>query len=83
MQPTSLSIPVVATLIFLPFVAATGSDDCCNISLSSPACFADPAGQLPDGQIRFNGSYPSSTFCLHKDGGLTDQKGFGCIVTGK
>lgn len=83
MHPTLLSIQLVATSILLPFVAATGSDDCCNINLSSPACFSDPAGQLPDGQIRFNGSYPSSTFCLRKDGGLTDQNGFGCIVTGK
>lgn len=83
MQPTLLSIQVVAASILLPMVAATGGDDCCNITLSSPACFTDPAGQLPDGQIRFNGSYPTSTFCLSKDGGLTDQNGFGCIVTGR
>jgi hypothetical protein len=69
--------------ILLPLVAAKNGDDCCKFSLTSPGCFPGPAGQLEDGQIRFNGSYPESTFCLNKNGGITDQNGFGCIVTGE
>jgi hypothetical protein len=54
---------------------------CCKFSLSSPNLPGCPAGQLPDGQIRLNGSYPASTFCI--DGGkIKDQNGYGCIVTG-
>ncbi|KAI9167988.1 transcriptional regulatory protein [Paramyrothecium foliicola] len=76
-----LSIPTqVAAFILLQFAAAKGNG-CCKFSLSSPECFPKRAGQLEDGQIRFNGSYPESTFCLGKDGGITDQNGFGCIVT--
>ena len=53
----------------------------CAFTISSTESFARPAGQLPDGQIRLNGSEPVSTFYIGADGGITDAKGSGCIVT--
>lgn len=60
----------------------TGSD-CCKFTISSSGSFACPAGELSDGQIRLNGTYDTATFCIDKQGGITDSHGFGCIVTGK
>jgi hypothetical protein len=54
----------------------------CSFTLSSSGSFACPAGQLPDGQIRLNGTEDSAAFYI-SDGGITDSKGFGCIVTGE
>ncbi|KAK3299468.1 uncharacterized protein B0H64DRAFT_100598 [Chaetomium fimeti] len=54
----------------------------CAFTLSSSGSFVCPAGQLEDGQIRLNGSYPTATFYLDPDGGITDSDGYGCIVTG-
>ncbi|KAH6842902.1 hypothetical protein B0I37DRAFT_436815 [Chaetomium sp. MPI-CAGE-AT-0009] len=53
----------------------------CAFTLSSSGSFVCPAGQLEDGQIRLNGSYPTATFYLGADGGITDSDGYGCIVT--
>jgi hypothetical protein len=67
-------------------VLAGGQDSgsgCCKFTLSSSGPFSCPAGQLPDGQIRLNGSEPTSTFCIDKNGKITDQNGFGCIITGE
>jgi hypothetical protein len=55
---------------------------CCKFKITSGGAFVCPAGQLEDGQIRLNGTYATSTFCIGADGGFTDQNGFGCIVTG-
>jgi len=57
------------------------SSNCCKFTLSSTGGFDCPAGELLDGQIRLNGTYDSSTFCLDKEGGITNSRGFGCIVT--
>ncbi|CZR63611.1 uncharacterized protein PAC_13508 [Phialocephala subalpina] len=65
----------------LPITSA-GGNDCCRFTLSSKGLFSCPARQLPDGQIRLNGSEPESTFCLDSKGGITDQNSNGCIVTG-
>jgi hypothetical protein len=56
---------------------------CCKFTLSASGPFNCPAGQLPDGQIRLNGSEPTSAFCIDQSGKITDQNGFGCIVTGE
>ncbi|KAI0385092.1 hypothetical protein F5Y04DRAFT_205103 [Hypomontagnella monticulosa] len=75
----------LACFHLLPAVLAGNKDDsgssCCKFTLTSSGPVACPAGQLPDGQIRLNGSYPETTFCLGKDGGITDDHGRGCIVT--
>ncbi|KAI0385401.1 hypothetical protein F5Y04DRAFT_276732 [Hypomontagnella monticulosa] len=68
----------LASIAVLPAVLAGG---CCKFTLSSTGSFACPAGQLPDGQIRLNGSEPISTFCIDSKGGITDGRGYGCIVT--
>ncbi|KAK2613185.1 hypothetical protein N8I77_000112 [Diaporthe amygdali] len=60
---------------------ASGRSDCCKFTISSAGTFECPAGQLQDGQIRLNGSYDTSSFCIDQGGGITDQNGFGCIVT--
>ncbi|KAK4450978.1 hypothetical protein QBC34DRAFT_447939 [Podospora aff. communis PSN243] len=62
----------------------TGADfgsNCCKFTLSSTGEFDCPAGELLDGQIRLNGTYDTSTFCLDSQGGITNSRGFGCIVT--
>ncbi|KAK1772114.1 hypothetical protein QBC33DRAFT_582346 [Phialemonium atrogriseum] len=55
-------------------------DKGCSFTLLSSGSFACPAGQLPDGQIRLNGTEETATFYI-TDGGITDSQGFGCIVT--
>ncbi|KAK0642880.1 hypothetical protein B0T16DRAFT_459086 [Cercophora newfieldiana] len=55
--------------------------NCCQFTLSSTGSFDCPAGELEDGQIRLNGTYDTSTFCIDKEGGITNSRGFGCIVT--
>ncbi|KAM0812569.1 hypothetical protein AB5N19_12560 [Seiridium cardinale] len=59
----------------------SSASGCCKFTLSAGAPFSCPAGQLPDGQIRLNGSEPTSTFCIDQGGKITDQNGYGCIVT--
>lgn len=61
----------------------TGDSGCCKFTLESSGPFACPAGELPDGQLRLNGTYDTATFCIGPDGGITDSNGFGCIVTGR
>ena len=56
--------------------------DKCTFTLSSGGAFSCPAGRLEDGQIRLNGSYPTTEFSI-VNGGITDEAGFGCIITGK
>lgn len=65
-----------------PTNSADAGSNCCKFTLSSPKQFDCPAGELLDGQIRLNGTYETSTFCLDKEGGITNSRGFGCIVTG-
>jgi hypothetical protein len=72
----------LAGVAVLPTILA-GGGDCCKFTLSSKGSFSCPAGQLSDGQIRLNGSEPESTFCIDSQGGITDENGYGCIVTGK
>jgi hypothetical protein len=54
----------------------------CGFEITSSGSFACTAGQLPDGQIRLNGTEATATFYIDANGGITDSKGFGCIVTG-
>lgn len=54
----------------------------CPFTISSTGSFSCPAGQLPDGQIRLNGTENTATFYI-SNGGITDSNGFGCIVTGQ
>lgn len=72
----------LAGVTVLP-TASAGGGDCCKFILSSKGSFSCPVGQLPDGQIHLNGSEPESTFCIDSKGGVTDENGYGCIVTGK
>src|ERR1700726_2755801 len=57
-------------------------DKGCSFTISSPE-FPHPAGELPDGQIRLNGTEGTATFYIDAHGGITDSNGFGCIVTGQ
>lgn len=81
-----LALQLAVALGALPLISAytkRGDESgCCKFTITSSGAFACPAGQLPDGQIRLNGTYDTSTFCISPDGGITDQNGFGCIVTG-
>ncbi|KAK9415491.1 putative Cyanovirin-N domain-containing protein [Seiridium unicorne] len=61
----------------------SSTSGCCKFTLTASAPFSCPAGQLPDGQIHLNGSQPTSTFCIDQGGKITDQNGYGCIVTGE
>lgn len=54
----------------------------CGFEITSSGSFACPAGQLPDGQIRLNGTEDTATFYIDANGGITDSNGFECIVTG-
>ncbi|TPX13331.1 uncharacterized protein E0L32_006304 [Thyridium curvatum] len=60
---------------------ADGPADCCSFIISSAGSFSLPAGSLEDGQIRLNGTCNTTTFCINKQGGITDSRGHGCIVT--
>jgi hypothetical protein len=53
----------------------------CQFTLGSSGDINCPAGQLPDGQIRLNGSEPTAAFSI-SDGQIWDSAGRGCIVTG-
>ena len=82
LSPLRLALVFVTALLHgIQAQNTTGS--CCKFTISSPSGFPSPAGQLDDGQIRFNGTYPPASFCLGNDGGITDAQGKGCIVTGK
>ena len=60
----------------------TTDPTCCKFTISSTVGNIDcPAGELLDGQIRLNGTYDTSTFCITPTGGITNARGFGCIVT--
>lgn len=59
-----------------------GNSSGCPFTLSSSGSFSCPAGQLPDGQIRLNGTEDTVSFYLQPGGGFVDHKGYGCIVTG-
>jgi hypothetical protein len=86
MKLSTLSLRLAATLGILPLNSARAEQKdesgCCKFTISSGGSFVCPAGQLEDGQIRLNGTYHTSTFCIGPDGGITDENGFGCIVTG-
>jgi len=59
---------------------ARRGDQGCAFTISSMPPFSCPAGQLPDGQIRLNGTEDTATFYI-SDGAITDSMGFGCVVT--
>lgn len=61
---------------------APPSGSSCVFTITASGGIACPAGELEDGQIRLNGSYPAANFTL-SNGGITDSTGKGCIVTGK
>lgn len=54
----------------------------CTFSLSASGGIECPAGELDDGQIRLNGSYPTAEFTIRGDK-IWDSAGKGCIVTRK
>jgi hypothetical protein len=71
-----------ATWFFSSNTLATRQTQECSFTMSSSGFSAGPAGQLPDGQIRFNGSEMTAIFFMDLHGGITDSHGFGCVVTG-
>lgn len=77
-------VPIHASWISNVYRRGKPSDahESCGFEISSTGTMPCPAGQLPDGQIRLNGSYPTSKFFIDANGGITDTNGFGCIVTG-
>ena len=54
----------------------------CGFDITSSGSLTCPAGQLPDGQIRLNGTEDTATFDIDANSGITDSNGFGCLVTG-
>lgn len=67
-EPLSISTTPPSSGTSCPFtITATGGVD-------------GIAGQLDDGQIRVNGSYPPTTFMID-NGKITDSHGRGCILT--
>jgi hypothetical protein len=50
------------------------------IQLKASGGVSGTLGQLYDGQNRIGGNYPSGCYCL-SNGGFTDSKGRGCILT--
>ncbi|KAI0154545.1 hypothetical protein GGR57DRAFT_466004 [Xylariaceae sp. FL1272] len=56
-------------------------DQSCPFAIQASDPFTGYAGQLDDGQIRLNSTYGKSLFYLDEEGGITDSKGSGCIVT--
>ena len=73
---------VISQLATLAFADHPSTSDCCEFTISSTVGNFDcPAGELLDGQIRLNGTYDTSTFCISPAGGITNARGFGCIVT--
>ena len=59
-------------------VARDGSQQCVQIDASGGA--TGTLGQLSDGQNRIGGGNPTGCYCL-SNGGFTDSKGRGCILT--
>ncbi|KAH8667085.1 hypothetical protein BX600DRAFT_540356 [Xylariales sp. PMI_506] len=78
---TLLHLSGLIPAAFANWKSKRDDSECCTFTFSSSGAFTCPAGQLVDGQIRLNGSYPTSTFSIDKDGGITDENGFGCIIT--
>lgn len=62
--------------------ASSPSGSCCSFTITASGGVSGIAGQLSDGQIRVNGSYPPATFCI-SNGQVTDSSGRGCILTRK
>jgi hypothetical protein len=57
------------------------SETCC-FGLSASGSESGPIGQLDDGQCRiYGGGLPRGQFCIDSQGGITDGKGRGCILT--
>lgn len=86
MAKTSAFLMALATIVagtLAEYTGNHGGGHCCRFTLSSHGSFDCPAGELEDGQIRLNGTYDTSTFCIDSEGGITNSRGFGCIVTGE
>lgn len=75
--------PVTGNLRSFKKRGNSGGSSGCSFTLLSSGSFSCPAGQLPDGQIRLNGTEDTASFYLQAGGGFTDHNGYGCIVTGK
>ncbi|KAI1132274.1 hypothetical protein F5Y10DRAFT_231371 [Nemania abortiva] len=86
---------LAATVMLVPFAAAisplehrsnslspsSGPDQSCPFSIQPSEPFIGYAGQLDDGQIRLNGTYDTAKFYFDAEGGITDSRGRGCIIT--
>lgn len=57
-----------------------GNDDKCCFTLEAEGGVSGTVGQLDDGQNRVGGDFPPAHYCL-ENGGITDDKGRGCILT--
>jgi hypothetical protein len=82
MRPSQVFLSIFTTVLSPLVVAGKDTSGCCRFTLSASAPFNCPAGALEEGQIRLNGTYDTSTFCIDGQGGITDSNGFGCVVTG-
>lgn len=60
--------------------ASASSATACPFTINSAGGVSGVVGQLSDGQIRVNGSYPATTFSIN-NGQITDSSGRGCILT--
>ena len=71
----------VAVLAASAQALVSRTESCC-FHLSATGGGSGPVGQLSDGQNRIGDtSLPTGTFCIGPNGGLTDEKGRGCILT--
>lgn len=61
-------------------VVERGDNKCC-FTLEASGGVSGTVGQLDDGQNRVGGHHPPGHYCLSNSGGLTDNKGRGCILT--
>lgn len=78
----SIGVLSAAVITKVQANGTNGTQDGCTFSLSASGGIECPAGQLDDGQIRLNGSYPTAEFTIRGDK-IWDSAGRGCIVTGK
>ncbi|KAK4153452.1 hypothetical protein C8A00DRAFT_33814 [Chaetomidium leptoderma] len=62
------------------FVTRETTSSGCHFTLKSLGRFAGLVSQLADGPFRLNASAPTANFYLDASGGITDSRGFGCIV---
>ncbi|KAI1002403.1 hypothetical protein K3495_g5795 [Podosphaera aphanis] len=66
--------------LFLLTAAAANASSPCLFHLHASGGISGPVWQLDDGQLRVGGDHECADFTI-KDGGITDSKGSGCILT--